>query len=240
MNQGQKKAMLGLFAVISISVAGRPELEGMSKAELIDRIRSLEAKLQPQRQKLWPELQKTPTMMWNGWLPTTRGLIPGMKNNETLYYAAVDRLVSSGLRDAGYDTIAATCMGWERDPVTKKLRANPKTWPRGFKNWVSYAHEKKIKICAYSDTGVLNCCGGAATSNGKPEPGMFGYEELDIATFAEWGASPLCLYACMGFDFRLYRVNPNILLFICVPPTPHTHTHTPSFLFLFLFFCCSF
>ena len=185
--------MLGLFAVISISVAGRPELEGMSKAVLIDRIYSLEAKLQPQRQKLWPELQKTPTMMWNGWLPMTRGLIPGMKNNETLYYAAVDRLVSSGLRDAGYDTIAATCMGWERDPVTKKLRANPKTWPRGFKNWVSYAHEKKIKICAYSDTGVLNCCGGAATSNGKPEPGMFGYEELDIATFAEWGASPLCL-----------------------------------------------
>lgn len=188
--------MLGLFAVISISVAGRPELEGMSKAELIDRIYSLEAKLQPQRQKLWPELQKTPTMMWNGWLPTTRGLIPGMKNNETLYYAAVDRLVSSGLRDAGYDTIAATCMGWERDPVTKKLRANPKTWPRGFKNWVSYAHEKKIKICAYSDTGVLNCCGGAATSNGKPEPGMFGYEELDIATFAEWGVDHIAVDNC--------------------------------------------
>ena len=76
--------MLGLFAVISISVAGRPELEGMSKAELIDRIYSLEAKLQPQRQKLWPELQKTPTMMWNGWLPTTRGLIPGFENNESL------------------------------------------------------------------------------------------------------------------------------------------------------------
>lgn len=36
------------------------------------------------------------------------------------------------MRDAGYDTIAVTCMGWERDPVTKKLFANPKTWPHGY------------------------------------------------------------------------------------------------------------
>ena len=181
--------MLGLFSVTSVAMAARPELEAMTKAELIERIQFLEAKSPPKRQQLWPELQQTPTMMWNGWLPTTEGLIPGMENNETLYYAAVDRLVSSGLRDAGYDTIAATCMGWERDPITKKLRANPKIWPRGFKNWVDYAHQQKIKVCAYSDTGVLNCCGSAATSNGQPEPGMFGHEELDITTFAEWGTS---------------------------------------------------
>ena len=49
----------------------------------------------------WPELAATPPMGWNGWLPTTRGLIPGYSNNETMYYAAADRLVSSGLRDAG-------------------------------------------------------------------------------------------------------------------------------------------
>ena len=184
---GMHRIFVGV-AMYVVAVCGS-ELEGMSKAELIKTIHSLKAQLQPQRQKLWPELQQTPSMMWNGWLPTTRGLIPGMENNETLYYAAVDRLVSSGLRDAGYDTLGTCCMGWERDPVTKKLRANPKTWPRGFKNLVDYAHKQKIKISAYSDTGALNCCGGAATSNGQPEPGMLGYEELDIATFTEWGES---------------------------------------------------
>lgn len=33
----------------------------------------------------WPELAATPPMGWNGWLPTTRGLIPGYSNNETMY-----------------------------------------------------------------------------------------------------------------------------------------------------------
>ena len=147
----------------------------MSKPELIAKIEALAAEVQmvrrvqsasvsespPARQQLWPELQKTPSMMWNGWLPTTMGLIPGMENNESLYYEAADRLVSSGLRDAGYDTIAATCMGWERDPVTHQLRANPKTWPRGFGAMVQYLHARNIKICAYTDTGPLNCCGSA-------------------------------------------------------------------------------
>jgi hypothetical protein len=52
-----------------------------------------------------------------------------------------------------YDTIAVTCNGWERDPVTKKLRSNPTTWPRGYKALIDYLHERKLKICAYSDVG---------------------------------------------------------------------------------------
>ena len=68
-----------------------------------------------------------------------------MENNESLYYAAADRLVETGLRDAGYDTIAATCMGWQRDPTTKKLYANPVTWPHGFKAMVDYLHAQKSK-----------------------------------------------------------------------------------------------
>ena len=52
---------------------------------------------------------------------------------ETMYYAAADRLVESGLRDAGYDTVLVTCAGWERDPLTSKLRENKVVWPRGYK-----------------------------------------------------------------------------------------------------------
>eukprot|EP01050_Picozoa_sp_SAG11_P004934 SAG11_NODE_329_length_10681_cov_7.861274_6_plen_64_part_00 len=49
----------------------------------------------------------------------------GFANNESIYYAAADKLVSSGLRDAGYDTLGVTCHGWQRDPVRHKLSAAP-------------------------------------------------------------------------------------------------------------------
>ena len=42
-------------------------------------------------------------------------------------------------------------------------------------------------LLADSDTGATNCCGSGATSNGKPEPGILGFEEQDIRQFAEWG-----------------------------------------------------
>jgi hypothetical protein len=144
------------------------DIDSLSKPELIARLRQLQAESEAassSSQQLWPELMKTPFMMWNGWLPSTRGLIPGQANNETLYYAAADRLVASGLRDAGYDTIAVTCNGWQRDPVTGQLRANPKTWPHGYKALIDYLHARKLKICAYSDTGGVcepesqsSCC----------------------------------------------------------------------------------
>ena len=164
-----------LLSAASAASAAADDIESLSKPELVARVRQLELELQhesarqqqqqqqpasspappppPARQQLWPELMKTPFMMWNGWLPSTRGLIPGQANNETLYYAAADRLVASGLRDAGYDTIAVTCNGWQRDPVTGRLRANPKTWPNGYKALIDYLHARKLKICAYSDTG---------------------------------------------------------------------------------------
>ena len=151
-------------------VSAASELEKLSKAELIARLRELEGRAPPpaQQEQLWPELMKTPFMMWNGWLPTTKGLIPGMANNESLYYAAADRLVSSGLRDAGYDTIAVTCNGWRRNAHTGNLEVDPVTWPRGYKAFIDYLHARELKICAYSDTGPTNCCG---------ELGILGHEE---------------------------------------------------------------
>ena len=130
-------------------------LWSLTKEQLIQRVQRLKEQQTVDsclngRCPPWPEVMKTPPMMWNGWLPSTRHLIPGFVcspsdpfgcNNESLYYAAADRLVSSGLRDLGYDTIGVTCHGWQRDPVTKKLRANPITWPRGYKGPCSLQQE---------------------------------------------------------------------------------------------------
>jgi alpha-galactosidase len=119
----------------------------------------------------WPELQATPTMGYNGWLATTNG---GKDHaNQTLYYRIADKLVATGLAAAGYDTLLTVCLGWVRDPVTKKLEAPKATWPDGFKALVDYAHAKGLKVGAYTDTGALGCC--------KPhEIGSYGHEELDV------------------------------------------------------------
>ena len=72
--------------------------------------------------------------------------------------------MSSGLRDLGYDTIAATCMGWERDPVTKRLFANPKKWPRGYKALIDYLHARKLKIAACQHQPPLHLTYGCPLS----------------------------------------------------------------------------
>ena len=203
-------ALLRLAALAAATCVASPSsathdpflLEDLPKEQLIARLRAAEARAAaPTPPKLWPELMKTPFMMWNGWLPSTSGLIPGFENNESLYYvrvpapphptpahprpsgpahqpatsarpdptaagtqAAADRLVSSGLRDLGYDTIAATCMGWERDPVTKRLFANPKKWPRGYKALIDYLHARKLKIAACQHQPPLHLTYGCPLS----------------------------------------------------------------------------
>lgn len=139
-----------------------------------------------------PELMLKPMMGWNGWLPATRGLTP-YQNNETLYYAAADQLVKTGLRDIGYNTIGVTCNGWQRDPATSRLRANPKMWPRGYKAFVDYAHARGLKVSAYAATGKHNCC---PPFDGELEPGSLEFEELDVDSFAEMGVDGIGLDNC--------------------------------------------
>ena len=124
------------------------------------------------------------------------GLIPGYSNNETMYYAAADVLVESGLRDAGYDTVLVTCAGWQRDPATGKLKENPTVWPRGYKAYIDYLHAKKLKIGAYGDTGEFNCCRMCVDGKCWREPGQLGHEELDVQTWADWGVDHIVIDNC--------------------------------------------
>jgi alpha-galactosidase len=128
-------------------------------------------------------------MGYNGWLAATTGHEPGAQN-QTLYYNIADKLVTSGLAAAGYDTLlAGVCIGWVRDPVTHKLEAPKATWPDGFKALVDYAHGKGLKVGAYTDTGKIGCCH-------PREIGSYGYEELDVARFAEWGVDHIAVDNC--------------------------------------------
>ena len=98
--------------------------------------------------------------------------------NENNIKAVADGLVSSGLKDLGYEYVFIDD-GWQggRDNRNRMI-PDPKKFPSGIKVLADYIHSKGLKIGIYSDAAPLTCAGYTAS---------LGFEELDAKTFAEWG-----------------------------------------------------
>ncbi len=115
----------------------------------------------------------TPPMGWNSWNVFTSTL------DEKLVMETADAMVSSGMRDLGYQYINMDDY-WHavsRDADGKPV-ANPEKFPHGIK-WLSdYVHSKGLKLGIYSDAGDKTC--------GKCFGG-FQHEEIDAKVYAEWG-----------------------------------------------------
>lgn len=115
----------------------------------------------------------TPPMGWNSWNVFTNTL------DEKLVIEIADAMVSTGLRDLGYQYINMDDY-WHaasRDASGRPV-ADPAKFPHGIK-WLSdYVHSKGLKLGIYSDAGDKTC--------GKCF-GSYGYEEIDAKTYAEWG-----------------------------------------------------
>lgn len=86
-------------------------------------------------------------------------------------------MVSSGMKDAGYEYIVIDdCWQISRDS-TGKIVADPKHFPSGIKALSDYVHSKGLKFGLYSDVGKMTC---------QRRPGGRGYEEIDAKTYEEW------------------------------------------------------
>ena len=87
-------------------------------------------------------------------------------------------MVEAGMRDAGYEYV---CLDdhWHggREP-DGTLRADATRFPRGIAALADDIHEQGLRLGIYTCAGPLTCGG---------EVGSEGFEELDAATFAEWG-----------------------------------------------------
>src|SRR5690349_17859537 len=94
-------------------------------------------------------LASTPYMGWN----TYYGL--GAPTEDQVRKVA-DHLVSSGLRDSGYNIVWLDG-GWQadqpRDPQTGRLVANPTRFPSGIPALVTYLHKRGLKVGIYTDAG---------------------------------------------------------------------------------------
>jgi alpha-galactosidase len=89
-----------------------------------------------------------------------------------------EAMVTSGLRDLGYDYIFIDD-GWQggRDAKNNMI-ADPKKFPSGLKSLTDFVHSKGMKIGIYSDAAPLTCAGYTASLY---------FEEQDAKSFADWG-----------------------------------------------------
>ncbi|MFE5581885.1 NEW3 domain-containing protein [Kitasatospora sp. NPDC056531] len=122
-------------------------------------------------------LVPTPPMGWNDWNAF------GCDVDEQLVEQTADKLVSAGLRAAGYQyvNIDDCWMGKARD-AAGRLVPDPVKFPHGITGVAAYVHAKGLKLGIYESAGTLTCAGF---------PGSLGHEQQDADSFASWGVDYL-------------------------------------------------
>jgi alpha-galactosidase len=129
-------------------------------------------------------LALTPPMGWNDYNAF------GLDVTADLIERTAARMVSSGLRDAGYTYVNVddAWMAGTRD-ADGNLRADPARFPDGIKAVADYVHGLGLKLGIYADAGVLTCGGF---------PGSLGHETQDARQFAAWGVDYLKYDTCFA------------------------------------------
>jgi alpha-galactosidase len=136
-------------------------------------------------------LAPTPYMGWN----TYYGL--GAPTEQQVR-AVADKLVSSGLRDSGYDIVWLDG-GWQADnprDAKGQLVANPDRFPSGIPALVSYLHERGLRAGIYTDAGTYD--GGKSCGLGSR-----GYYDQDARQFAGWKIDAVKVDFLCGIGARL-------------------------------------
>jgi len=121
-------------------------------------------------------LALTPPMGWNSWNKFQCNV------SEKLIKETADALVSTGMRDAGYQYIVIDdCWQVGRDSMGFII-PDPERFPSGIKALADYVHSKGLKFGIYSCAGTKTCAG---------RPGGRGHEFQDAYMYAKWGVDYL-------------------------------------------------
>lgn len=128
------------------------------------------------------QLALTPPMGWNSWNKFACDDV-----NEQVIRKAADAMVSSGMKNAGYEYIVIDdCWQIDRDS-SGFIVADPEKFPSGIKALADYVHSRGLKFGIYSCAGRLTCAG---------RPGSRGHEYQDAISYARWGVDYLKLDWC--------------------------------------------
>ena len=134
-------------------------------------------------------------MGWNSWNTF------GADINEQLIRDTADKMVDTGLLNAGYEYLVIDdCWSLKERDKNGRLAADPEKFPNGMKAVADYVHSKGLKFGMYSCAGNLTCTG---------YPGSFEHEFTDAETFAYWGVDFLkydyCYHSNIIHGKYLYR-----------------------------------
>ena len=117
-------------------------------------------------------LAPTPPMGFNTWNKFACDV------SEELVRGIADAMVSSGMRDVGYEYVVIDDC-WQVDRGEDGIIVpDPERFPSGMKALADYVHGQGLKFGVYTDAGPMTC---------QNRPGSLGYEEVDARTYAEWG-----------------------------------------------------
>ena len=124
----------------------------------------------------WMNIARTPPMGWNSWNKF------GCNVSEQLIREVADAMVSSGMKDAGYQYVVIDdCWQVARD-ASGNIVPDPERFKGGMKALADYVHSKGLKFGVYSDAGARTCEGRPASS---------GFEVEDARMYASWGVDYL-------------------------------------------------
>lgn len=127
------------------------------------------------------DLAKTPPMGWNSWNKF------GCRVNEEVVMKAAKSMVSSGMREAGYEYIVIDdCWQISRDEEGE-IVVDTIQFPHGMKYLADYIHSLGLKFGIYTCAGLTTC---------QKRPGSRGYEFQDARTYARWGVDYLKVDWC--------------------------------------------
>lgn len=130
----------------------------------------------PEARALDNGVARTPPMGWNSWNKFACNV------SEQMIKEMADAMVSSGMRDAGYEYVVIDdCWQVDRD-AEGNIVPDPKRFPSGMKALADYVHSKGLKFGLYSCAGTLTC---------QNRPGGRGYEYQDARQYAAWGVDYL-------------------------------------------------
>jgi hypothetical protein len=114
---------------------------------------------------------RTPPMGWNSWNKF------GCNVSEGLIKSMADAMVTSGMKQAGYQYVVIDdCWQVSRDEQGN-IVADPRRFPGGIKALADYVHGKGLKFGIYSDAGPMTCA---------EHPGSRGHEFQDARQYATW------------------------------------------------------
>ncbi len=125
-----------------------------------------------------------PPLGWNSWNTF------GCDINETLIRQMADAIVSSGMRDAGYEYVVVDdCWFNPQRDGAGNLQGDPQRFPSNMKALGDYIHGKGLKFGIYQVPTGRTCAQRSGTYPGST--GSLGHEVQDAQQFAAWGVDYL-------------------------------------------------